>query len=266
MRSAIILSLTTLALATACGPVRTKTTGVPDYPAPPFASTSTDAASKLALRAWIEAGGQRWPEVAQLDFTFVVTDGAETKASVRHRWDLRKNRDRVTWKDKTGVVRDVVVDLATKEGEALVDGKKAEGATRTEALEKAYARWVNDSYWLLLPLKTFDPGVTRTLEAPRDHGGKTYDVVRLEFASVGLTPGDRYWLFFDRDTGRIARWEMVLQGDQPPPKGNSWTDYRAVGPLVLAHDHVTDDGQRHIRFDATAAHEAVDEAAFRLEP
>lgn len=264
MKAAIIVGAVALAALAACGPPKTRTTGVPDYPAPPFASTSTDAASRLALRAWIEAGGQRWPEVAQLDFTFVVTDGAETKASVQHRWDLRKNRDRVAWKDKAGVVRDVVVDLGTKQGEALVDGHRVEGDARTDALEKAYARWVNDSYWLLLPLKTFDPGVTRALEAPREHGGVTYDVIRLEFGDVGLTPSDRYWLFFDRTTGRIARWEMVLQGDAPPPKGNSWIDYRPVGPLVLAHDHVTDDGQRHIRFDGTAAHETVDEAAFHL--
>ena len=43
-----------------------------------------------------------------------------------------------------------------------------------------------------------------------------------------------------------------------PPKGVSWTDYQTVGPLTLPLDHVTDDGERHIRL--------VDVAELRDEP
>jgi hypothetical protein len=199
---------------------------------------------RLATRVRAAAGGDRLAEVAQIDFTFVVYDGEKRIFEAKHRWDLRGARDRATWTDREGVARDVVVDLKTRSD------------------EKAYARWVNDSYWLMLPLKLLDPGVVRTLEAPRVIEGRRCEVMRLSFDRVGLTPGDVYWLFIDPATDRIVRWEMVLEGQAPPPKVTSFEDYRAIGPLLLAHDHKNDDGQKRIVFEDTRALTDVDESAF----
>src|SRR6185436_20813973 len=125
-----------------------------------------------------------------------------------------------------------------------------------------YARWINDSYWLMLPLKLLDPGVVRTREEDRPWNGKTYQVLRLEFQKVGLTPGDRYWLFIDPKTARIERWEMVLEGQKPPAEGFAFVDYQPIGPLALPLDHVSDDQKEHIKLEGVEALTAVDPQDF----
>jgi hypothetical protein len=213
-------------------------------------AADADPGTALAQRVHEAAGGRKLREVAELRFNFVVMVDGEKKSDVRHRWDLRGSRDRVTWTDRQGVSRDVIVDLT----------KKPEGEASDEA--KAYARWINDSYWLILPLKRLDPGVIRTREDDRPWNGKTYQILRLEFQKVGLTPGDRYWLFIDPKTARIERWEMVLEGQKPPAEGFSFEEYQAVGPLALALDHVSDDKKKHIKLESVEALTAVEAKDF----
>lgn len=227
-----------------------------------------DAASQLARKVVASAGGGDLGKVAELKFRFVVYDGTTKRADIEHRWDLRAGRDRVIWTDKNGVRRDATVDLATKEAEGTVDGKAPDAAGKADLSKQAYGRWVNDSYWLLMPVKLLDPGVNLAREAPREHGGKKYEILKLSFGQVGLTPGDNYWLFVDPDAGRVERWEMKLEGnkgDKPPP-GSSWTDYRAVGPLHLAMNHVNDDGKTRIVFEDVSALTAVEKADFDSSP
>jgi hypothetical protein len=220
-------------------------------------------ADAVARAVYLAAGGDRLDQVAELEFHFVVWDGETKKLDAHHRWDLRAGRDRVTWTDKEGVARDAIVDLATRGASGTIAGAPAaDEAAKASLGEKAYARWVNDSYWLILPLKLFDPGVKRTLEAPREIDGKRLEVLKLEFAGVGLTPGDQYWLLIDPATSKIVRWEMVLQGQTPPPRATSFEDYRAIGPLHLALDHKNEDGKLRIAFEGVKAMPAVDPAHF----
>lgn len=219
----------------------------------------TTPEAQLTERVREAAGGVAWArgQVSELRFRFVVEADGQRRADVRHVWDVRGRRDRVTWADSSTTpprAFDVVVDLDTRTAiEATIDGQPATGDALRAAGEDAYARWVNDSYWLILPLKLGDPGVRRTLEAPRDHGGRRYQILHLSFSGVGLTPGDQYWLFIDEATARIERWEMQLENQPPPPRGISFGNYTQVGPLTLALDHVTDDGARRIFFEDVSA-------------
>jgi hypothetical protein len=90
-------------------------------------------------------------------------------------------------------------------------------------------------------------------------------VLGLAFEGVGLTPGDRYSLFIDPETHRIARWEMQLEGQSGPPRGTSFIDYASVGPLTLSLDHVNDDGTRHIRFEGVEALDRVAASDFVID-
>jgi len=217
-------------------------------------------ADALAREVWEAAGGENLDEVAQLDFRFVVTDADETVFEAAHRWDRRGDRDRVSWTDRRGALHEAVVSLADRSACGHIDGTPA--TARDDLAVAAHRRWVNDAYWLMLPLKVLDPGVERALLEPED------DLRRLQltFDSVGLTPGDRYVLSID-DGGRIVRWDMFLEGSEPeaPPTGVTFEGHQSVGPLTLALDHSAEgEEDRQILLRDVTAHEAVQADAFAL--
>jgi len=59
----------------------------------------------------------------------------------------------------------------------------------------------------------------------------------MTFGNVGQTPGDHYWVHVNRANDRIESWDMVLQGDTPPPKGYTWDDWKKSGGLWFATHH-----------------------------
>jgi hypothetical protein len=219
---------------------------------------------RLAGAVHLAGGGERLDDVGQLDFRFVVTRDGSTVFEAMHRWNLVTKRDRVVFTDREGRAIDAIVDLDARVACGTVAGEIATGEAQEALSEQVYARWVNDAYWLVMPLKLLDPGVRLSLEEPRVRDGVRYSILKLEFDSVGLTPGDRYWLYVDPGTQRVVRWEMALEGQDGEPNGMSWSDYREVGPLVLALDHATDDGARHVRFADVVAHTTTNQEDFRI--
>jgi hypothetical protein len=140
-------------------------------------------------------------------------------ASAEHRWDVAAQTDHVKWKDK-----DVTVNLVEP---ASDENSKA-----------AFARWVNDSYWLLAPLKLKDRGVNLATEGAKEMDGAKREVLRLSFGKVGLTPNDQYRLYIDPATKLVSSWDYM------PKPGESmhgtWKDYQESGGLKLATDHKMD--------------------------
>ena len=104
-----------------------------------------------------------------------------------------------------------------------------------EDSKAAYARWVNDSYWLMAPLKLRDKGVNLTADGTKEMDGKKCEVLRLSFGKVGLTPNDQYNLYIDPKTKLVTSWDYM------PEPGKTmhatWTDYQKSGELTLATDH-----------------------------
>lgn len=217
-------------------------------------------ADALARELWRSAGGERLDEVAQIDFRFVVTDDGEPVFEAAHRWDRRNGRDRISWTNRQGELNDAVVMLATKRGCGHVDGRPVDGDPLVALAQSAYGRWVNDAYWLMVPLKVLDPGVSRRVLEPE---GETRRL-ELTFDSVGLTPGDRYVLEVDPE-GRLTRWEMALEGAEPgdEPKGVTFEGHTAVGPLTLPLEHTAEgEGNRQVLLRDVTVHETVQDDAF----
>ncbi|TXD37130.1 hypothetical protein FRC98_10365 [Lujinxingia vulgaris] len=206
-------------------------------------------AGELAARVFEAHGGQRWPQVEELGFRFVVKEQDEETFAATHDWKVWEGVDRVRWTDEEGVEWDVTVNLddATAE-EASRDGDPIEGEALEIAGKGAYTRWVNDVYWLLMPLKVFDPGVSLGHEGELEREGETLEVLELSFEGVGLTPGDRYLVQVEPESGEVRAWEMHLQGDRPPQLV-FWDDYQELGPLRLSVTRNFEGSERQIIFD-----------------
>ena len=208
---------------------------VPSVPASAQENPSAQAVADHVMKAL--GGKQAWDNTHYLHFTFA---GRRT-----HWWDKWTGRYRVEGQNKEGKKYVVLENINTKEGTAYLDGQKVEGDQAKQLLEAAYGAWVNDTYWLLMPYKIQDPGVKLSYAGQETVDGKTYDKLALSFEHVGLTPGDRYTAYINRDTGLMDRWAFILQ-DMPqdgPPMVWLWEGWQKYGNIMLAphRSHVGDD-------------------------
>lgn len=179
--------------------------------------SDTPEAAALAAKVAARAGN---PYREQgLRFTFVT--GAVRRA---HRWDIPGNRAEVSWTDKEGRACRATVPMGYTGDDPL--------------LQFAWGAFVNDQFWLLAPAKVLDPGVVRTADGAD---------LRLFYAGVGLTPGDRYLLHTSPD-GDVLGWEYVLQSG----RGGAWTwaAPTSVGGLRLSLERTSP--ERTIRFEDVA--------------
>lgn len=180
------------------------------------AQESDAKAQQLAKHVWKASGGENWSKVKEIRFTFIVEENGKELAKAEHDWNVAAGTDRVKWKGK-----DVTVNL--KNPAADDDGKAA------------YARWVNDSYWLIAPLKVLDPGVKQSAEGQKESEGVMCETLRLSFSQVGLTPGDQYVLYIDPQTKLVRAWDYI-----PKPETvthGTWDKYEKFGGLNLATEH-----------------------------
>jgi hypothetical protein len=183
------------------------------------AATAPASAESLARRSMAAMGGEDlWAATRLLRFDFTSRRDGKQGAVHSHWWDRTTGDYRVEGTDREGRTYRVLFDLDDRQGRAWRDGREASGEELAKLLEMGYARFINDTYWLLMPWKWLDPGVTLTHEGRRTVDGADYEVLTLAFASgVGLTSNDRYWAYVSPDSGRIARWAYVLQDAQGAP-------------------------------------------------
>lgn len=216
----------------------------------------SDAKAIALAEATVEAmGGQdAWNATHHICFTFVHRR--------HHCWDKYTGDHRMSLEDE-GKQIVVLQNVNRREGEVYVDGQAQSGDTKQEWLDNAYGAWINDTYWLVMPYKLLDPGVTLTYDRAEEIDGTLYDVLKLQFQNVGLTPGDTYWAFLDRETGLMGRWEYHLQsyGADDPPTGWNWTGWAPHGDILLAPGRKNDAG-RELPLTDIAVYDALPEAVY----
>lgn len=197
------------------------------------------AARPVAQALYDAMGGKAGFEQARaLHFTFAVSVKDTVRTARSHWWDRRTNDYRIQLKSRDGKQGLLVFNLDTRQGKAWVDGKPLAGEELKKMLDRGYALFINDTYWLLMPAKLADPGVHVALDGAADVNGSPCDRLKVTFDHVGLTPGDTYWAYVDRQSHLMTRWGMVLQAERAKNDTTEvqydWLDWKKVGPLTLA--------------------------------
>lgn len=175
--------------------------------------------------------------------------GADAWASTRVvRWDFFGRR-LLYWDRGTGDVR---IEADTDDGSYVVltnvvdgggsvwrDGTALEGEELTDWLRRGYEIWINDSYWMFMPYKLLDPGVTlRSVGAGTTEAGAAASVLELTFDGVGVTPRNKYHVLVGDDSGLVEEWAFFADRDDAEPRFRSpWNDWRRFGRILLATDH-----------------------------
>jgi hypothetical protein len=228
-----------------------------------FAAHGQPTADEVSRRAIDVLAGPAWDQARYFAFTFNVERDGKIAISFPQQWDRFTGDYRVRGKNREGQDVEVIMNVNTKQGRAWKNGEEQTDAA--ELLKWGYGRFINDTYWLLMGFKSFDPGVTRAYDGEKnDACGRAHDVVKFSFDNVGLTPGDVYWMWVNKDTGLVDEWHMKLQGSKPedPPTPVLFHDYRRIGGLLISTRREIKGRGQFIRLDDVTVSPTVPAGAF----
>jgi hypothetical protein len=238
----------------------------PKMPPPPAMGEADAKAAFVAKQLMDAMGGQHaWEMIPYIRFDFVVVKDGKEVARFKHWWDKRNMRERVEGPDEKGRVVTAIFSLKDKKGKSFTDGIADTDPKNVQAiLDNGYDRWVNDTYWMIMPFKLRDPGTHLQYGGvQKGKDGKQLDVLKIHFnPGVGLTSGDRYTIYVDRQTHMIDHWVMALQGQKPPPGQATWEGWTQIGPVKIATEHRMIGKPVEIRIESLSAPATMDESVF----
>lgn len=148
-----------------------------------------------------------------------------------------------TWDKWTGDVRievpeddlTILMNINSKDGKVMKAGTQLTDSVAFY-LERGYGLWVNDAYWLVMPYKLKDSGVTlKYLREDTTMTGASADVISLSFEDVGLTPQNIYEVWVDTDSKLVTQWAYYSDSAALEPYFvTPWADYKKYGEILLA--------------------------------
>lgn len=193
-------------------------------PLMPPAETYADS---VAISAYDALGGaQALAELAALRFNFGFDRDGDVSVGRKHLWDKQTGDYRIEYNQGVDSSFVILFNVNSREGTSYLNGVALGDEENAQRIESAYSSFINDTYWLLAPMKMMDPGVIRSFVA--DSSDALTDVVKMTFEGVGLTPGDQYWMYVDKATGQLKRWSFVLQGNpEASPRAFDWEGYKS---------------------------------------
>jgi hypothetical protein len=192
---------------------------------------SQNDAKSLELVAKCEKamGGQKaYNKIANISWNFF---GARTLYWNKHTGDVRIEIP----KDK----KILLYNTMTQKGKAMIDGVEITDQTElSKLMDQGKGAWINDSYWLVMPFKLNDPGVSKKYIGQKEtQTGSIADVVELTFNEVGVTPDNKYHIYFDTDSHLVTQWDFYRNfADEKPGFSMPWQNYSAYGKVLLSGD------------------------------
>ncbi len=224
-----LLCLTTLLGITACNQPAKETTEEPygNPAAEGFNAAESDVQAIAVADEVMEAMGGRkaWDETHYVCWKFF-------------------GRDELVWDKWTGNVRidrpngmTLLSNIHEGTGKAFMNGREITDADSvTNLMETAKRIWINHSYWLVMPFKLKDSGVTlKYLGADTTQDGKSADKLMMTFQEVGVTPNNKYEVWVDEGTRLVSQWAFYQTFETDTPRFvNPWVEYNKHGNVMLS--------------------------------
>lgn len=183
--------------------------------------------------------------IALADQCMVAMGGYEAYNQTRFvSWRFFGKRLHV-WDKWTGALRFenkdtlVLMNVNSKQGRVFKAGQEVtDPAERDKALQDGYEAWINDSYWVFMPYKLKDSGVTlRYVGEGQMADGRAADILELTFANVGVTPENKYHVAIAKDTHLVEEWSFFEKfSDEKPAFTTPWSNWKKYGNILLSDD------------------------------
>jgi len=211
--------------------------------APGFNAESSDPqAIDIADQVMARLGGrQAWDDTQFITWSFF--------GRRRHAWDKYTGDLRVEGVDReTEEPYLILMNLHTKQGRAWTNGEEVtDPQALEELLDRGEAAWINDGYWMFMPYKLKDSGVTLRYLGEREMlDGRAADALQLTFEDVGRTPENKYHIYVARDSGLVEQWDFFSNAEDSEPRfQNPWHNWQPYGAILLS-DNRGDGGHTDI--------------------
>ena len=149
-------------------------------------------------------------------------------------WDKFTGNVRIELSDD--LKNTVIVNVNTGEGKAEKDGVEVTDKSELqELLNKGKSVWINDSYWLVMPYKLKDSGLSLKYLGEDKVNETAVDVLQLTFENVGDTPENKYHVYVDKASHLVIQWAFFTNfEDEKPRFVTPWADYEQYGNIMLS--------------------------------
>ncbi|MEQ8243478.1 hypothetical protein [Fulvivirga sp.] len=172
-------------------------------------------------------------------------------------WNFFGRRDLI-WDKQTGRVRidapndstTFLVNVLDETGKVLLRGKEIKDPDSLKNLvSTAKSIWINDSYWLVMPFKLKDSGVTlKYLREDTTAIGEMAHVLQLSFQEVGDTPENKYEVFITEKDSLVKQWAYFAQATQDSASAIwPWDNYKEYNGLMLSADRSDNKGPHDVK-------------------
>lgn len=105
-------------------------------------------------------------------------------------------------------------------------------------VKAAKGAWINDAYWLLMPYKLKDSGVTlKYLGEEKIGNNEEAYLLGLSFKEVGNTPQNKYQIWVTKSDNLVKQWAYYAKADSE--KSNftlPWVNYTKHGKILISGD------------------------------
>jgi len=159
----------------------------------------------------------------------------------KHTWDKYSGDVRVDYLRDTVHRKVVLFNVHDMEGKVQMDGQElADADSASKLIQAAKSHWINDMYWLFMPFKMKDDGVTlKYAGQDTTETGAMAEVVEMTFEEVGDTPQNKYHVFIDPETHMVVQWNYFADAsDESPRFKSSWEGYDTYGGIKLSSDRM----------------------------
>ncbi len=203
---------------------------------------SDPAAIELADSVMAAMGGRKsWDETR-----FISWDFFGRRSLV---WDKKDGRVRIESPSDSTIY---LLNVNNPEGRVLAGGVEIKDPdSLKKMLEKGKSIWINDSYWLVMPFKLKDTGVTlEYLGEDTTMTGVRCNVLELTFKNVGVTPDNKYRVYVDLRDNLVKQWAFFRRADQDSANWiRPWDNYARYGGILLSADRSDNGGPGNVRVD-----------------
>lgn len=177
-------------------------------------------ADALARKMEMAVNKEAWDSTRYVSWEF--------RTGTAYFWDKFKEAVVVEWGENKVLLRtEDQTGIAYENGQEVTDAEQ-----KATLLEKAWAQFANDSFWLCAQMKAFAPGTSREVVTLADGS----EGLLVHYSTGGVTPGDSYLWHLD-ENGLPQSWQMWVNIIPVGGLSFSWEDWTAASGARIAKQH-----------------------------